>query len=60
MYSDFKKILTDLFNGNRSAAEQTAENVSQMNTDNLSDEWERIRQERANYDLAILRKTIYQ
>ncbi len=52
--------LTDLFNGNRSAAEQTAENVSQMNKDNLSDEWERLRQDRASYDLAILGKTLYQ
>ncbi len=53
MYSDFKNILTDLFNGNRSAAEQTAENAPQMNTDNLPNEWERIRQDRANYDLAM-------
>ncbi len=60
MRESFKEILTGLFSGNRSAAEQTVENISQMNTDNLSDEWERIRQDRANYDLKILRKTLYQ
>lgn len=55
MNSNFKDILTELFYGNRSAAEQTVENVPQMNTDDLSDEWERIRQDRANYNLAILK-----
>lgn len=56
MRESFKEIFTELFNGNRGAAEEAAENISQVNTDNLSDEWERIRQERVNYDIAMRRQ----
>lgn len=57
--SDFVEILTSLFHGNAGAAEQQAETVIYDNTYSLDEEWERIRQNRVNYSLAILRNKCY-
>ena len=46
---EFKEILTSLFNGNVGEAEQTAETVSYDNTFNLSEEYDRRKQDRINY-----------
>ena len=55
---EFKEILTSLFNGNVGEAEQTAEAISYDNTFNLSEEYDRRRQDRINYfEVLKLRKT---
>lgn len=54
-HNDFADILTAVYNGNRSAAEQTAENTSSVNTDYLS-EYDRIKQNRINFDLCMFRR----
>ena len=46
---EFKEILTSLFNGNAGEAEQAAETVSYDNTFNLSEEYDRRKQDRINY-----------
>ena len=48
---DFAEILTSLLNGNAGAAEQEAETVIYDNTYNLSDDYDRIRQDRINYEI---------
>lgn len=57
--NNFKEILTSLFNGNAGAAEQQAETVRYDNTSDLSEEWERIRQDRANFNLAKFKRMCY-
>ena len=47
--SDFAEILTSLFNGNVGQAEQTAETVSYDSVFNLSEEYDRRKQDRINY-----------
>ena len=47
--SDFAEILTALFNGNAGEAEQTAETISYDNTFNISDEYDKRKQDRINY-----------
>ena len=47
--SDFAEIFTNLFNGNAGEAEQTAETISYDNTFNLSEEYDRRKQDRINY-----------
>ena len=47
--SDFAEILTSLFNGNAGEAEQTAETISYDNTFNISDEYDKRKQDRINY-----------
>ena len=47
--SDFAEIFTSLFNGNVGEAEQTAEAISYDNTFNLSEEYDRRKQDRINY-----------
>ena len=47
--SDFAEIFTSLFNGNTSEAEQTAETISYDSVFNISDEYDRRKQDRINY-----------
>ena len=47
--SDFAEIFTSLFNGNAGEAERTAEAISYDNTFNLSEEYDRRKQDRINY-----------
>ena len=46
---EFKEILTSLFNGNVGEAEQTAETISYDSVFNLSEEYDRRKQDRVNY-----------
>ena len=46
---EFKDILTSLFNGNVGEAEQAVETISYDNTFNLSEEYDRRKQDRINY-----------
>ena len=46
---EFREIFTALFNGNVGQAEQTAETISYDNTFNLSEEYDRRKQDRINY-----------
>lgn len=57
--TEFAEILTSLFNGNSGEARQTAENILYDNTYNLEEDYERIRQDRANFDLAKLKRICY-
>ena len=47
--SDFAEILTSLFNGNVGEAEQTAEVISYDSVFNISDEYDRRKQDKINY-----------
>ena len=47
--SDFAEIFTSLFNGNASEAKQVSEQMSYDDTFNISDEYDRRKQERINY-----------
>ena len=47
--SDFAEILTSLFNGNVGEAEQAAEVISYDSVFNISDEYDRRKQDRINY-----------
>lgn len=58
-HNEFKEILTALFNGNAGQAEQTAETVLYDNTYDLTEEWQRIRQDKINFELAKLRRICY-
>lgn len=49
-YASFTEILTSLYNGNRGEAQQAAEVVRYDNTFNLSEEYDRRRQRRLNYE----------
>ena len=44
-------VLLNVYGGNRGAAEQTAETVVYDNTYNLSDNYDRIKQDRINYEI---------
>ena len=56
---EFKEILTSLFNGNVGEAEQTVETVTYDNTFNISDEYDKRKQDRINYfEVLKLRKTL--
>lgn len=57
--SEFAEILTSLFNGNAGEARQAAEAVIYDNTYDLSEEWERQRQYRANFELAKFNRICY-
>ena len=55
--SDFAEILTSLFSGNAGEAEMTAETVSYDSVFNLSEEYDRRKQDRINYfELLKLRR----
>ena len=47
--SDFAEIFTSLFNGNASEARQISEQMSYDDTFNLSDEYDKRKQDRINY-----------
>ena len=47
----FRNVLLNIYGGNRGAAEQTAETVVYDNTYNLSDDYDRIKQDRINYEI---------
>ena len=57
--SDFAEILTSLFNGNAGEAKQVSEQMSYDDTFNISDEYDRRKQDRINYfEVLKLRKTL--
>ena len=47
----FRNVLINIYGGNRGAAEQEAETVVYDNTYNLSDDYDRIKQDRINYEI---------
>ena len=47
--SDFAEIFTSLFNGNAGEARQVSEQMSYDDTFNISDEYDRRKQDRINY-----------
>lgn len=49
-YASFTEILTSLYNGNRGEAQQAAEVVRYDNTFNLSEEYDKRKQRRLNYE----------
>ena len=54
---EFKEIITSLFNGNVGEAEQAAETISYDSVFNLSEEYDRRKQDRINYfELLKLRR----
>ena len=58
MKNEFKEIFTSLFNGNAGEAEQAAETISYDSVFNISDEYDRRKQDRINYfEFLKLRKT---
>ena len=55
---EFREIFTALFNGNVGQAEQTAETISYDSVFNLSEEYDRRKQDRINYfEVLKLRKS---
>ena len=59
MNNEFKEILTSLFNGNAGEAEQAAETISYDSVFNISDEYDRRKQDRINYfEVLKLRKSV--
>ena len=56
---EFKEILTALFNGNAGQAEQIAETILYDNTYDLKENYERIRQDRVNFELAKFKRMCY-
>ena len=56
--SDFAEIFTSLFNGNVGEAEQAAEVISYDSVFNISEEYDRRKQDRINYfEVLKLRKS---
>lgn len=55
-FASFTEILTSLYNGNRGEAQQTAEIIKYDNTADLSEESQRHKQYRANYEALRLKK----
>ena len=47
--SEFAEIFTSLFNGNAGEAERTAEAISYDSVFNISDEYDKRKQDRINY-----------
>ena len=58
-HNEFKEILTSLFNGNAGQAEQISETVLYDNTYDLTEEWQRIRQDKINFELAKFKRMCY-
>lgn len=58
MYVEFTSILTGLFSGNRGEAMQAAEVIKYDNTADLSEEYDRRRQDRLNYEVMKFNKTL--
>ena len=58
-HNEFKEILTALFNGIAGEAERTAETISYDSVLNLSEEYDRRKQDRINYfEYLKLRKSM--
>ena len=57
-YASFTEILTSLYNGNRGEAQQAAEAIKYDNTFNLSEEYDRRRQDRLNYEAMKFSKSL--
>ena len=55
----FRNVLLNIYGGHRGAAEQESETVIYDNTYNLSDDYDRIKQDRINYELAKLKRMCY-
>lgn len=55
-FASFTEILTSLYNGNRGEAQQAAEIIKYDNIADLSEEFERQKQYRANYEALRLKK----
>lgn len=55
-FTSFTEILTSLYNGNRGEAQQAAEVIKYDNTFSLSEESQRHKQYRANYEALRLKK----
>ena len=53
----FRNVLLNIYGGNRGAAEQESETVVYDNTYNLSDDYDRIKQDRINYELKKYSRT---
>lgn len=58
MYAEFTSILTGLFSGNRGEAKLEAEVVKYDNTADLSEECDRRRQDRLNYEAMKFNKSL--
>jgi hypothetical protein len=56
--SEFSTILTGLFSGNRGEAQQAAEIIWYDNTFSLSEEYDRRRQDRLNYEAMKFSKSL--
>lgn len=56
--TSFTEILTALYNGNRGEAQQAAEIVRYDNTFSLSEEYNRRRQDRLNYEAMKFNKNL--
>lgn len=56
--SEFSTILTGLFSGNRGEAQQAAEIIRYDNTFSLSEEYDRRRQDRLNYEVMKFSKSL--
>lgn len=58
LHNEFKEILTSLFNGNTSEARQISEQISYDSVFNISEEYDRRKQDRINYfEFLKLRKS---
>lgn len=55
-FTSFTEILTSLYNGNRGEAQQAAEVIKYDNTFSLSEESQRHKQYRANYEALRMKK----
>lgn len=57
-FTSFTEIFTSLYNGNRGEAQQTAEIIKYDNTADLSEKYDRRRQDRLNYEAMKFNKTL--
>ena len=57
-FASFTEILTSLYNGNRGEAQQAAEIIKYDNTADLSEKYDRRRQDRLNYEAMKFNKTL--
>lgn len=57
-FASFTEILTSLYNGNRGEAQQAAEIIKYDNTADLSEKYDRRRQDRLNYEVMKFNKTL--
>ena len=57
-FTSFTEILTSLYNGNRGEAQQAAEVIKYDNTFSLSEEYDRRKQDRLNYEAMKFSKSL--